>query len=145
MEPLTAATLAAARERWAAHGAKDYRVVVQVRPPRAPVELWEVEVAGGAVTKLVRDGHEVGLDDPERGDYSVAGIFDLLQTDLRWTTVKAVGDTPAIDLRVEFDKETGRLIRYRRTIGTNKRRVLLVEVLSYTPEPNEHASAAARQ
>ena len=144
MEPLTESTLTAARERWKTHGADAYHVVVRVRPPRAPVEVWEVDVAGGAIAKVVRDGHEVGPDDPERGDYSVAGIFTLLKNDLRWTTVEAVGDVPAIDLRAEFDRETGRLVRYRRTVGTSKRRVLLVEVLAYEPAPSLHASAARR-
>lgn len=144
MEPLTAENLAVARERWAAHGVDTYRVVVRVRPPRAAVELWEVEVSGGAIVKLARDGHALGPGDPGRADYSVTGIFDLLRTDLRWTTVEAVGDVPAIDLRAEFDHETGRLVRYRRTVGTSKRRVLLVEVLAFEPVPSLHAAAAAR-
>jgi len=145
MEPLTEASLAAARQRWQAHGSSSYRAVVRVRPPRAPVEVWEIEVAGGTLVKRTRDGHPVGGADRERDDYSVQGIFDLLQTDLRWTTIEAVGDTPAVDLRAEFDPETGRLVRYRRTVGTTRRRVLLVEVLAYEPASGLQASAAAQR
>jgi hypothetical protein len=144
MEPLTATSLAAARERWEAHGSDDYRAVVRIRPPRADPEVWELVVADGALAKIARDGREVEGDDPTRGDYSVVGLFDLLHTDLRWTSVEAVGDTPAVDLRAEFDPKTGRLVRYRRTVGTTRRRVLLVEMLAYEPAPGLHASTAAR-
>lgn len=145
MQPLTEALLAAARQRWQAHASDSYRAVVRVRPPRAPVEMWEVEVAGGVLVKRILDGRTLGAADPERDDYSVQGIFDLLQTDLRWTGIEAVGDTPAVDLRAEFDPETGRLIRYRRTVGTTRRRVLLVEILAYEPAADLRASATAHQ
>jgi hypothetical protein len=46
-------------------------------------------------------------------------------------------------VRAYFDPETGRLVRYRRTVGTSRRRVLLVEVLAYEPVATLQLSASA--
>jgi hypothetical protein len=130
MEPVTAATLAAARQRWESRGADAYRLLVRVRAPRFAVAVYEVVVVGGQVMEVVHDGREVRPEDAGH-DYSVAGLFALLQEDL--SLVDQVGDTPALDLRARFEPETGRLVRYRRTVGSTRRRVLLVEVLEYQP------------
>lgn len=133
MEPLTETSLAAARQRWEGRGSDTYRLVVRVRPPRAALEEYVVTVAGGALVEVVRNGTSLGHDEATHHDYSMAGLFELLREDLRWTAVEPVGDVPAIDVRAYFDSETGRLVRYRRTVGTSRRRVLLVEVLAYEP------------
>lgn len=133
MEPLTEASLAAAHQRWEAHGSDTYRLLVRVRPPRADPEEYVVSVAGGAVVDVVRDGAILDRDDATQHDYSMPGLFALLREDLRWTAVDPVGDVPAVDVRAYFDPATGRLVRYRRTVGTAKRRVLLIEVLAYRP------------
>lgn len=133
MEPLTAATLEEALARWQARGAGSYRLVVQVRPPRLRPEVYEVVVMDGTPVRIARDGDAVRPEDIADDDYSVSGLFRLLEWDLRWNDVEAVGDTPAIDLRARFEPETGRPISYRRTVGTGKRRVLFIEVLAYEP------------
>lgn len=133
MAPLTETSLATARRLWDAHGADSYRVVVQLRPPRADPQVYEVTVSAGRLVRIERDGEDLHPEAAGHTDYSVRGLFELLQTDLRWTAVDAVGDTPAIDLRAQFDADSGRLVRYRRTVGTTRRRVLLVEVLAYEP------------
>jgi hypothetical protein len=133
MEPLTATALEAARQRWQAHGSDSYRLVVRVRAPRTDPAVYAVEVAGGNLVRIERDGQSVKLEDAAHNDYSVSGLFELLRGDLRWTDVDAVGDTPAVDLRARFEPDTGRLVRYRRTVGTARPRVLMVEVLAYEP------------
>lgn len=143
MEPLTETTLETARQRWEAHGSDAYRLVVRVRPPRADPAVYAVVVAGGKLVEVTRDGASLGHEDAEHHDYSVPGLFALLREDLRWTTVEAVGDVPAVDVRAYFDPETGRLVRYRRTVGTGRRRVLLVEVLAYEPAATAQLSASA--
>jgi hypothetical protein len=143
MEPLTETTLARARQRWEAHGSDTYRLVVRVRPPRANPEEYEVAVAGGALVEVARDGTSLGHDEAAHHDYSVPGLFELLREDLRWTSVDRIGDVPAVDVRAYFDPETGRLVRYRRTVGTSRRRVLLVEVLAYEPVATLQLSASA--
>lgn len=132
MEPLTATTLAEAARRWEAHGADSYHLVVRVRPPRAKVVLYDVVVAGGELVGIERDGQGIRPEDAVHHDYSVSGLFALLGEDLRLVDVPQ-GNTPPLDLRARFEPETGRLVRYRRTVGSARRRVLLVEVLEYEP------------
>jgi hypothetical protein len=145
MEPLTAATLAAAEQRWIVEGADAYRLVVRVRAPRTDPVVYDVVVAGGRPVAIARDGQPMRPEDTGRYDYSMPGLFGLLHTDLRWSDLPAVGDTPAVDLRARFEAGTGRLVRYRRTVGTSRRRVLLVEVLSYEPQAAAPASASEEE
>ena len=133
MQPLTATTLEEAQRRWQAHGSDSYHLVVRVRPPGFDVAVYDVVVAGGKVVKLEHDGQGVRPEDVYHYDYSVSGLFALLREDLRLADMPAVGDTPPLDLRARFEPETGRLMRYRRTVGSARRRVLLVEVLEYQP------------
>ena len=133
MEPLTATTLETARRQWEAQGVDSYRLVVEVRAPRTDPVVYEIRVEHGTLATVSRDGQPVAPEEAAQSDYSVPGLFDLLRRDLRWTSVEPVGDIPAVDLRAEFEPATGRLVRYRRTIGTSRRRVLFVEVLTYEP------------
>ncbi len=139
MEPLSAATLEAAERRWAAHGPESYRLVVRVRPPRFKPAVYDLVVSHGEVVLLERDGEPVPPEHAGRYDFSVPGIFALLRDDLRLTEVRPGSDVPPIDLRVRFEPATGRPLLYRRTVGTARRRVLLVEVLRYEP----HATVKA--
>lgn len=133
MVPLTARTLEEAQRRWEAHGTDSYHLVVRVRAPRFDVAVYDVVVAGGRLVRIAHDGQAIGLEDARHYDYSVSGLFGLLRDDLRLADVPPIGDTPPLDLRVRFEPETGRLIRYRRTVGSARRRVLMVEVLEYEP------------
>jgi hypothetical protein len=142
MAPLTKTALEAAEHRWEAHGSGSYHLVVRVRAPRADPAVYDVVVKGGEVAGIERDGQAVPLVDTE--DYSVSGLFHLLREDVRLVEVRPVGDTPPADLRVRFEAETGRLERYRRTVGSNRRRILQVEVLKYEPLAGEEQHGLAR-
>lgn len=133
MQPLTAQTLEEAQHLWEARGSDSYHLVVRVRAPRFDVAVYDVVVAGGKVVRIEHDGEDVRPEDASHYDYSVSGLFALLRQDLRLADVPPVGDTPPLDLRARFEPETGRLVRYRRTVGSARRRVLLVEVLEYQP------------
>ena len=143
MQPLTARALEKAQHRWEAHGADSYHLVVRVRAPRFDVEVYDVVVAGGELAKVERNGQDVRREDVRHYDYSVPGLFALLREDLRLADVPAVGDVPPLDLRAHFEPETGRLMQYRRTVGSARRRVLLVEVLEYQPLATDAALRAA--
>lgn len=134
MEPLTETAVATAEQKWKTSGAKAYHLVVQVRAPRASAVVYDLEVAGGQVVKLARDGKVVAPEEARAYDYSMAGLFKLLREDARLVTAQQVPEEarPA-DLRARFDEATGRLEVYRRVVGTSRRRVLFIEVLEYEP------------
>jgi hypothetical protein len=141
MEPLTEGALAAAERQWTERGAESYRLVVQVRAPKFRPTLYEVVVARGQLVAIERDGEALRPEDFAHFDYSVSGLFDLLREDLPLAVMPAGENLPPIDLRARFEPDTGRLVRYRRTVGSARRRVLLVEVLAYEPREGELADA----
>jgi hypothetical protein len=133
MEPLSEQALEAAQRRWQANGADAYHLVVRVRAPRFAPAVYDLVVVAGRPVEAARDGKALPADEVARCDYSVAGLFELMRHDLRLTDVRSNVGAPPIDLRARFEPETGRLVRYRRTVGTKRRRVLLVEVVRYEP------------
>lgn len=142
MEPLTAGVLEAAEGRWRTHGTDGYRVVVSVRAPRFGRAVYEIDVRGGRPVRISRDGEELRAEEAAHHDYSIAGLFELLRSDLALNAVRPEGDVPPIDMRAVFEPETGRLVRFRRTVGSARRRVLLIEVTRYEPAPSTHLAAA---
>lgn len=145
MEVLTPATLAEAEHRWEEQGTTSYRLSVRVRAPRYAPAVYDVTVTDGRLVKVERDGTALPLEEVGRHDFSVAGLFALLREDLPLAGVHPVGTAPPIDVRARFDPTTGRLERYRRTVGTKRRRVLLVEVLHYDPDPTPCLAASAER
>jgi hypothetical protein len=133
MEPLTAAMLRVAEERWEAHGSDSYHLVVRVKAPRVPSTLYDLVVDGRRLVRLARNGQSVSVEEAEHCAYSIPGLFALLRTDLRLTDRRPLDNLPPVDLRALFEPDTGRLMRYRRTVGSERRRVLFVEVLQYEP------------
>lgn len=133
METLTSAALDEAERRWEAQGAESYHLVVRVRAPRFAPAVYDLVVKEGKVVEMERDGSALPIEEAGRHDFSVAGLFDLLREDLPLAGEHPIGSAPPIDLRARFNPATGRLERYRRTVGTKRRRVLLVEVVQYEP------------
>ena len=142
MEPLSEGGLEAAERRWEAHGADSYHVVVRVRASLANPAVYDVVVEGRKVASIERDGEALPPGDP--GDYSVSGLFHLLRENLPLAEGRRAENTLPIDLRVRFEKETGRLVQYRRTVGTSPRRYLFVEVLEYEPLAGRELHGSAR-
>ncbi len=131
MEALTPAALDEAERRWEAQGAESYHLVVRVRAPRFKPAVYDLVVTEGKLVAIERDGEALPPAEVDHHDFSVLGLFGLLRGDLPLVGVHPIGSAPPIDLRARFDPATGRLERYRRTVGTKRRRVLLVEVLHY--------------
>jgi hypothetical protein len=145
MEPLTSSALEAAERRWAAHGADAYHLVVRVRAPKFAAAVYDLVVARGRPVRVDRNGQSLRPEDADHYDYSVPGLFALLHDDLRLNDARPLEDAPPVDLRARFDPDTGRLLRYRRTVGTARRRVLWVEVLAYEPLAAAPGAASARR
>ncbi|MBI2186747.1 MAG: hypothetical protein HYU37_06425 [Acidobacteria bacterium] len=134
MAPLTETAVEAAWRKWEAHGSDAYRLVVQIRAPRAGATVYDLEVAGGRVVKLTRNGDTVPPQEVAAYDYSMPGLFKLLREDVRLAVgTQAPEEAHPADLRARFDEGTGRLQVYRRVVGTTRRRVLFIEVLDYEP------------
>ncbi|MFN8600979.1 MAG: hypothetical protein U0842_10960 [Candidatus Binatia bacterium] len=143
MEPLTGAALDAAEGRWRAHATGAYHLVVSVRAPRFEPAVYELDVAAGRPLTVTRNGDPLGPAELAHHDYSIDGLFALLRSDLTLNAVTADGDIPPIDLRAAFEPESGRLVRYRRTVGSSRRRVLLVEVMRYEELPAARVASVA--
>jgi hypothetical protein len=131
MEPLTEKALEAAERRWQGHGSDSYHLVVRVRAPRVDPAVYDLVVAAGRVARVEPDGRVVPASHAD--DYSVPSLFHLLRQELRLIDERTTAHTRPVDLRARFEAETGRLELYRRTVGTDRRRVLLIEVLKYEP------------
>jgi hypothetical protein len=142
MEPLSADAIGEAESRWRANGVESYHLVVRVRAPRLEAVVYDLVVVAGRPIAIERNGVAVRSEDANHHDYSVAGLFGMLRQDLHLADVRPTGNVPAIDLRARFEGETGRLLRYRRTVGAARRRVLLVEALRYEPLPDAAAASS---
>jgi hypothetical protein len=115
---LTEGDLNAAEQRWAQVAPARYRAVIEMTGERVEAGTFQVEISGGRVVRLSRNGLAV---EPERmEDYSIDGLFDILRRELELAlTPRLIGAPEGYQayLFAEFDEETGRLERYRRTVG----------------------------
>ena len=134
LQPLTEGALVQAEERWRSNEAASYRVLVEMNGERVEAGLFEAFVQGGQVVSLKRNGQAILSD---RGqDYSLQGLFDVLRQELALAEEPQLLGAPegyAAHLLVRFDVETGRLIRYRRTVAGTNNNVEIV-VLEYEPQ-----------
>jgi hypothetical protein len=137
MPPLSRQTLDAAALRWKEQGPADYDFRLVMSGEQSGE--YQVEVRGGRVTRLVRNG----VEPTRRGDsweyWSVPGLLDVIEIDLaaaqRESAALAAGDGAAagngaaardgaaadsrLRLWAEFDDQWGYPRRYRRAaLGT---------------------------
>ena len=123
-----------AERRWRSEGPGLYRLVVEMSGERVETGVFETLVRDGQVVSLKRNGQVVL---PERGQgYSMEGLFGMLRQELALSEQPALMGAPpgfAAHLLVRFDNETGRLERYRRTVGGANNNIE-IEVVEYTPQ-----------
>lgn len=97
---------------------------------RVETGKFEVEVQGGETASLRRNGAVIM---PGRGqDYTMEGLFHMLQQEMGLAEKPATLGAPAgysAYPMAQFDENTGRLIRYQRTVGgtSNSIEVKVVE------------------
>jgi hypothetical protein len=108
--PLTRTAYETAFARWREKNPQDYDMHVVFTG--AQVGDYDVEVRGGAVTRLLRDGQPLVNRGTTWQNWSVPGMFEILQTDLARLDVPRRN---ADDFRIsaEFDAEWGYPARYR--------------------------------
>ena len=97
---------------------------------RVETGRFEVIVQGDETLSLRRNGS--ALDPGQGQDYTMEGLFHMLQQELglaeKPTTLGAPAGYTAYTM-AQFDENTGRLIRYQRTVGgvSNSIEVRVVE------------------
>jgi hypothetical protein len=124
LQTLTPETLQAARQTWQAKRPDYYRLVVDMSGDRVESGRFQVTVQGSEVVSLRRNDQVVL---PGRGqDYSMDGLFRMLIQEVDLIRKPALLGAPegySAYAMARFDPETGRLMRYRRTVGGAKNSV----------------------
>ena len=132
MPALTPESLEAALRKWRSTRPGYYRLAVEMRGDRVEAERFEVVVAGEEVVSLRRNGQVVL---PGRGQaYSMDGLFRMLAQELELARKPELLGAPAgysAYLTARFDPATGRLVRYRRTVGGTKN-TIDIDILDFS-------------
>ncbi len=107
-----------AEEKWKSRELASYRLVVEMSGDRVETGRFDVEVRSGKVVSLRRNGLAIP---PGRGqDYSMNGLFRMLEQELGLAEKPSLLGAPegySAYPMARFDRDTGRLVRYRRTVG----------------------------
>jgi hypothetical protein len=121
LQTLTPELLQSAHQKWQSSKPGYYRLVLEMSGDRVEAGKFEVTVQGEEVVSLRRNGQVIL---PGRGqDYSMDGIFRVLMQEVDLAGRPALLGAPegySVYPMARFDPETGRLIRYRRTVGGAK-------------------------
>jgi hypothetical protein len=118
LSALTPQMIDEAQKQWNASRPASYRLVVTMEGDRLDKSEYDVQVENGVVTKLTRNGEAVNSFQGQ--DYSMDGLFSIVreEMDLAGTPAKlGAGSGHAVYLMANFDRATGRLVKYRRAVG----------------------------
>jgi hypothetical protein len=125
-EPLSEATLSAAKARWAARGLADYDVHLEIEGDLVQEGEFEVEVRGRQVRVVRRNGAAVETHD---AFYSVDGMFGFLGEELEMAKEPVRYWSAPADARIfqraRFDEDSGRLRRYVRAVSGTKHNIVI--------------------
>ena len=131
LQPLTPEMLQTARDKWQSSRPEYYRLTLEMSGDRVETGRFEVTVQGNEVVSLRRNGQVIL---PGRGqDYSMDGLFRMLIQELDLAGKPALLGAPegySAYAMARFDPETGRLVRYRRTVGGAKNSIE-IDVVSF--------------
>lgn len=93
-------------------------MVLIITGDRVETGRFEVDVLGGRVVSLRRNGLVIR---PNAGqDYTMEGLFHMLAEEIGLAEKPTMLGAPpgyTVYTTAKFDSATGRLIRYRRTVG----------------------------
>jgi hypothetical protein len=108
--PLTRSAYEEAAARWRRKNPQDYDMHLVFSG--AQVEEFDVRVRSGEVTQLVRDGQALTKRGTTWRNWTVPGLFEILETDLARMENP---DADAVDVKIsaEFDADWGLPSRYR--------------------------------
>jgi hypothetical protein len=133
---LTAEVLTQSEQKWAMHRPGAYRLVIDMSGDRVETGRFEVQITSNNVANVRRNGVTIS---PKPGqDYSMEGLFHMLEQELGLAEKPAMLGAPegySVYTNARFDDVTGRLIRYRRTVGGASNSID-VNVLEFQPGAN---------
>ena len=118
LSTLTPEMLDQAEKQWNAGKPASYHLVVTMSGDRLEKSEYDVRVENGVVTGLTRNGK--GVNSFQGQDYSMDGLFKIIheEMDLSSTPMKlGAGEGYLAYLMADFDSKTGRLVKYRRSVG----------------------------
>jgi hypothetical protein len=133
LETLTPAQLDQAEQKWRIHQPITYRLAIEMSGDRVETGTFEALVRDRQVVTLRRNG--LGVTAGSGEDYSMDGLFRMLRQELSLAEKPVMLGAPAgysAYLQAEFDPETGRLIRYRRSVG-GASNAIEIKILEYAP------------
>jgi len=136
LPPLTNEVLIQAEQKWAMHRPDAYRLVIDMSGDRVETGRFEVQIRSNKVAGIRRNGVTIS---PNLGqDYSMEGLFHILEQELGLAEKPAMLGAPegyTVYTNARFDDTTGRLIRYRRTVGGASNSID-INVLGFQPDSN---------
>jgi hypothetical protein len=118
------------------HRPDTYHVVIDMSGDRVEAGKFDVQVRSSKVASIRRNG--VALSPNLGQDYSMEGLFHMLEQELGLAERSAMLGAPegyTVYTNARFDDTTGRLIRYRRTVGGTSNSVE-INVLEFQPDSN---------
>jgi hypothetical protein len=126
-QPLDRASLADAERRWHGRNLSDYRLHLSIEGDRIDAGDFTVEVRGGAVTSVERNGAPVDTRD---AFYTVGGLFDFLRDELDMSaSPDRFWGVPAgtmVRQRAHFHPEDGYPLRYLRSVSGTQHNIAIV-------------------
>jgi hypothetical protein len=136
LPPLMSEVLLQAEQKWTMHRPDSYRLVIDMSGDRVEAGKFEVQVRSNKVADIRRNGVTIS---PNLGqDYSMEGLFHMLEQELGLAEKPTMLGAPegyAVYTNARFDDMTGRLIRYRRTVGGTSNSIE-INVLEFQPDLN---------
>jgi len=100
------------------HKPAAYRMAIEMSGDRVETGRFEIQVQSGQVISLRRNGLVIRPNEGQ--DYSMEGLFHMLEQELGLSEKPSLLGAPegyAVYLNAKFDDASGRLLRYRRTVG----------------------------
>ena len=131
LDTLTPELLNEAGQKWKVARPGSYRIVIDMSGDRVEAGRFEATIRDGEVVSLRRNGSVIS---PGRGqDYSMDGLFQMLRQEMGLAEKPSVLGAPAgysVYMQAQFEENTGRLIRYSRSVGGTSNAVE-IDVVEY--------------
>lgn len=118
LSTLTPQMIDQAEKQWNATKPPSYRLVVTMAGDRLEKSEYAVRVENGIVSSLTRNGKAVNSFQGQ--DYSMDGLFSIVREEMELSNTPAKLGAPGgytAYLMADFDRSTGRLLQYRRSVG----------------------------